>query len=152
MSPQPAASPVFNRTVLLCVGITLLVHIVTYLLNTQLPLQIVALGGSYSQIGWLFTVTTGIAMLLRPQVGGWVACYGARKLMLAGAGVLLLTMSALNVAGTPFMLIMLMAGLGISLALLSTAGSIVVGDESPADRRGGALSAYLSASSVGVGP
>jgi MFS family permease len=65
-------------------------------------------------------------MVLRPQVGGWVDCYGARKLMLAGAGVLLLTMALLNVAATPFMLIALMAGLGIGLALLSTAGSIVV--------------------------
>jgi len=150
MGPQPAASPVFNRTVLICIGITWLVHIVTYLLNTQLPLQIVVLGGSHGQIGWLFAVNTGIAMVLRPQVGGWVDCYGARKLMLAGAGVLLLTMALLNVAVTPFMLIALMAGLGIGLALLSTAGSIVVADESPADRRGEALSLYYVASSVGV--
>src|SRR5262249_59828116 len=113
MGPQPAASPVFNRTVLLCVGITLLVHIVTYLLNTQLPLQIVALGGSYSQIGWLFAVNTGIAMVLRPQVGGWGACYRARKLMLAGPGVLLLTLAAPNRPATPVTLIQLMAGLWI---------------------------------------
>jgi MFS family permease len=150
MGPQPAASPVFNRTILLCVGITWLVHIVTYLLSTQLPLQIVALGGSYGQIGWLFAVNTGIAMVLRPQVGGWVDRYGARKLMLTGAGVLLLTMVGLNVAATPFMLIALMAGLGIGLALLSTAGSIVVAGESPPDRRGEALSLYYVASSVGV--
>src|SRR5262249_58504663 len=89
MGPQPAASPVFNRTVLLCVGITLLVHIVTYLLNTQLPLQIVALGGSYSEIGWLFTVNTRLAMVLRPQVCGWGACYRVRKVLLAGPGTLL---------------------------------------------------------------
>src|SRR5262245_32241029 len=111
MGPQPAASPVFNRTVVLCVGITWLVHIVTYLLNTQLPLQIVALGGSHSQIGWLFAVNTGIAMVLRPQVGGWVDRHGARKLMLGGAGVLLLTMALLNVAATPFTVIVLIAGL-----------------------------------------
>ena len=60
-----------RRTLLFCVAITLLLHVVTYLFNTQLPLQIVALGGRHAQIGWLFAVTTGVAMVLRPQVGGW---------------------------------------------------------------------------------
>src|SRR5436190_22876004 len=98
MDPRPAEPAVFNRTVLLCVVITWLVHVVTYLLNTQLPLQIVALGGTHGQVGWLFAVNTGVAMVLRPQVGGWVDRYGARELMLAGASVLVITMGALNVA------------------------------------------------------
>src|SRR5437870_5112418 len=121
--PEPA---VFTRTVSLCVAITWLVHVVTYLLNTQLPLQIVALGGTHGQIGWLFAANTGVAMVLRPQVGGWVDRYGARALMLAGAGVLVVTMGALNVVATPLALIVLMTGLGIALALTSTTGSIVV--------------------------
>ena len=150
MGPRLAEPAVFSRTLFLCVGITWLVHVVTYLLNTQLPLQIVALGGTHGQIGWLFAVNTGVAMVLRPQVGGWVDRYGARALMLAGAGVLVVTMAALNVVATPFTLIALMAGLGIGLALLSTAGSIVVADESPASRRGEALSLYYVAASVGV--
>ncbi len=149
MGPRPEPA-VFTRTLLLCVAITWLIHVVTYLLNTQLPLQIVALGGSHGQIGWLFAVNTGIAMVLRPQVGGWVDRYGARALMLAGAGVLVVTMGALNVAATPLALIALMAGLGIALALVSTTGSIVVAELSPASRRGEALSLYYVASSVGV--
>ncbi len=149
MGPRPGLA-VFTRTLLLCVAITWLVHVVTYLLNTQLPLQIVALGGTHGQVGWLFAVNTGIAMVLRPQVGGWVDRYGARELMLAGASVLVITMGALNVAGTPFALIALMAGLGIALALVSTTGSIVVAEQSPAGRRGEALSLYYVASSVGV--
>ena len=149
MGPRPGLA-VFTRTLLLCVVITWLVHVVTYLLNTQLPLQIVALGGTHGQVGWLFAVNTGVAMVLRPQVGGWVDRYGARELMLAGASVLVITMGALNVAGTPFALIALMAGLGIALALVSTTGSIVVAEQSPAGRRGEALSLYYVASSVGV--
>ena len=149
MGPRPEPA-VFTRTLLLCVVITWLVHAITYLLNTQLPLQIVALGGAHGQIGWLFAVNTGIAMVLRPQVGGWVDRYGARALMLAGAGVLVVTMGALNVAATPLALIGLMAGLGIALALVSTTGSIVVAELSPASRRGEALSLYYVASSVGV--
>ncbi|HET7342278.1 MAG TPA: MFS transporter [Methylomirabilota bacterium] len=139
-----------SRPVLVCVGITGLLHVVTYLLNTQLPLRIVALGGRHAQIGWLFAMTTGVAMLLRPQVGGWTDRLGARAIMLPGAAVLLATMLGLSLARTPAALIGLMAGLGIANALLSTTGSIVVAAESPAARRGEALSLYYVASSAGV--
>ena len=137
-------------TIRICVAVTALVHVITYLLNTQLPLHLVALGGSHAQIGWLFAITTGAAMLLRPQVGGWTDRYGGRAVMLPGAGILVLTMLALHVAATPLAFIGLMAGLGVANALLSTTGSIVVADESPVDRRGESLALYYVASSVGV--
>jgi MFS family permease len=147
MGPAPA---VFTRTLRVCVGLTFLLHVVTYLLNTQLPLHVVGLGGTHAQIGWLFAMSTGAAMLLRPQVGGWVDRHGARAVMLPGAGLLLLTMLALGAAASPLAVILTMAGLGISSALLSTTGSVVVAAESPAARRGEALSLYYVAASVGV--
>jgi MFS family permease len=149
MDPRPAPA-VFTRTVLVCVGLTFLLHVVTYLLNTQLPLHVVGLGGSHAQIGWLFAMSTGVAMLLRPQVGGWVDRHGARAVMLPGAGVLLVTMLALGVATSPLGLIAAMTGLGVSGALISTTGSVVVAAHSPAARRGEALSLYYVAASVGV--
>jgi MFS family permease len=133
-----------------CVVLTALVHVITYLLNTQLPLHVVALGGSHAQIGWLFAVATGVAMVLRPQVGGWTDRYGGRAVMLPGAGILIVTMLALSLAATPLAFIALMAGLGVANALISTTGSIVVAGESPADRRGESLALYYVASSVGV--
>ena len=149
MDPRPAPA-VFTRTLMVCVGLTFLLHVVTYLLNTQLPLHVVGLGGSHAQIGWLFAMNTGAAMLLRPQVGGWVDRRGARAVMLPGAAVLLLTMLALGAASSPLAVIAAMAGLGISSALISTTGSVVVAAESPAARRGEALSLYYVAASVGV--
>jgi MFS family permease len=149
MDPRPAPA-VFTRTLLVCVGLTFLLHVVTSLLNTQLPLHVVGLGGSHAQIGWLFAMSTGVAMLLRPQVGGWVDRRGSRAVMLPGAGVLLVTMFALGTATSPLAVITEMAGLGISGALISTTGSVVVAAESPAARRGEALSLYYVASSVGV--
>lgn len=137
-------------TIRVCVAVTALVHVITYLLTTQLPLHLVALGGSHAQIGWLFAVTTGVAMVLRPQVGGWTDRYGGRAVMLPGAGILVLTMLALHAAATPLAFIGLMAGLGLANALLSTTGSIVVANESPVDRRGESLALYYVASSVGV--
>jgi MFS family permease len=146
----PPAPPVFTRTILCCVGVTFLLHVVTYLLNTQLPLHVVGLGGSHAQIGWLFALSTGVAMLLRPQVGGWADRYGTRSVMLPGAGVLVVTVLALGAAASPVAVIAAMAGIGISNALLSTTGSVVVAAESPAARRGEALSLYYVAASVGV--
>jgi MFS family permease len=139
-----------RRTLLFCVVITLLLHVVTYLLNTQLPLQILALGGRHAQIGWLFAALTGVAMILRPQVGGWTDRYGGRTVMLPGAATLVATMLALHYATTPTALIALMVGLGVANALLSTTGSIVVANASAPDRRGEALSMYYVASSAGV--
>jgi MFS family permease len=139
-----------RRTLLFCVVITLLLHVVTYLLNTQLPLQILALGGRHAHIGWLFAAITGVAMILRPQVGGWTDRYGGRRVMLPGAVTLVLTMIAFLFARTPGTLIALMVGLGIANALLSTTGSIVVANSSAPERRGEALSMYYVASSAGV--
>jgi MFS family permease len=139
-----------RRTLLFCVVITLLLHVVTYLLNTQLPLQILALGGRHAQIGWLFAATTGVAMILRPQVGGWTDRFGGRAVMLPGAITLVATMLAFFLVTTPGWLIALMVGMGIANALLSTTGSIVVANASAPDRRGEALSMYYVASSAGV--
>ena len=130
--------------------ITFFLHVVTYLLNTQLPLQILALGGRHAQIGWLFAALTGVAMILRPQVGGWTDRYGGRTVMLPGAATLVATMLALHYATTPTGLIALMVGLGVANALISTTGSIVVANASAPDRRGEALSMYYVASSAGV--
>jgi MFS family permease len=139
-----------RRTLLFCVVITLLLHVVTYLLNTQLPLQILALGGRHAQIGWLFAATTGVAMILRPQVGGWTDRFGGRAVMLPGAITLVATMLAFFLVTTPGGLIALMVGMGIANALLSTTGSIVVANASAPNRRGEALSMYYVASSAGV--
>ena len=139
-----------RQTLFLCVAITLLLHVVTYLLNTQLPLQILALGGRHAQIGWLFAAITGVAMILRPQVGGWTDRYGGRAVMVPGAVTLVVTMGAFFFATSPGALIALMVGLGIANALLSTTGSIVVANASAPDRRGEALSMYYVASSAGV--
>jgi MFS family permease len=135
---------------LTCVAITTAMHGVTYLLNTSLPLHVVALGGSLAQVGALFAVTTAISMILRPLVGGVVDRVGPRTIMLPGALVLVATAIALSLAGTPAMLIVLMAGVGLSNGLVSTAGSILVATASPPDRRGEALSIYYVASSAGV--
>lgn len=137
-------------TLLVCVGLTFVLHAGTYLLNTQLPLHLLTLGGSHAHVGWLFGVTTAVGIVLRPQVGGWTDRYGARTVMLPGALALVVTALALSRAASPFAVIALMVGLGIGNALISTTGSIVVANESPAERRGELLSLFYVFSSAGV--
>jgi MFS family permease len=121
-----------------------------YLLNTRLPRHLLRLGGSHAHIGWLFGVTTLVGLVLRPQVGGWTDRHGARAVMLPGALALVLTMVALPLAPSPLAVIMLMAGLGVGAALISTTGSIVVANESAPERRGESLSLFYVFSSAGV--
>ena len=148
MAPEPARSP--RRALLVCVALTFVLHVTTYLLNTQLPLHLLALGGSHAHVGWLFGVTTLVGLVLRPQVGGWTDRYGARAVMVPGVIALVVTTLALTAARRPLVLIVLMAGLGVAGALISTTGSIVVANESPSDRRGESLSLYYVFSSAGV--
>ena len=97
----------------MCVGLTFVLHLSTYLLNTQLPIHLLTLGGSHAHIGWLFGVTTAVGLVLRPQVGGWTDRYGARAVMVPGALALVMTMLALTRADTPFSVIALMAVYGL---------------------------------------
>ncbi len=140
----------YSTSLLVCVALTFALHVGTYLLNTQLPLHLLTLGGSHAHIGWLFGVTTAVGMVLRPQVGGWTDRYGARTVMIPGAVALVVTAVALTRAASPFTVIALMVGLGIGNALISTTGSIVVANESPPDRRGESLSLFYVFSSAGV--
>jgi MFS family permease len=139
-----------GHTLRVCVGLTFVLHLSTYLLNTQLPIHLLTLGGSHAHVGWLFGVTTAVGLVLRPQVGGWTDRYGARAVMVPGAVALVVTTLALTQADTPFSVIALMVGLGIGNALISTTGSIVVANESPAERRGELLSLFYVFSSAGV--
>src|SRR6185503_4230551 len=105
-------APLITPTIAACLAISGGVHVVIYLLNATLPLHVVALGGSKTQVGLLFATSTTVSMILRPLVGGWVDRFGARRVMLPGVGVLLATLVLLPLAAAPAAYVTLMAGLG----------------------------------------
>jgi len=70
---------VFTRTLLACYGITAAIHLASLLLNTLLPFHVVALGGSKTQVGLLFSVMTVVSMFLRPLVGGFSRSFSLRS-------------------------------------------------------------------------
>jgi MFS family permease len=137
-----------------CLAITSLVHVTVYLLSATLPLHMIALGGSTTQVGLLFSMSAGFSMLLRPLVGGWVDRYGFRAVMLPGAIVLVVTLAAMPLVDAPALLVALMAGIGFGNGLISTGAGVLAAQASPAERRGEALSVYYVATSLAfsVGP
>jgi MFS family permease len=141
---------VFTPTLVACYAITLAVHVGSIALSTLLPFRVVALGGSGTQVGLLFSVMTLVSMVLRPTIGAWVDRVGARAVLMPGVAALALTSLGLQVAATPAALIALMVGLGLANGLISTPASVLTAVSTAAAHRGEALGTYYLASSVGI--
>jgi MFS family permease len=141
-------------TLAACLGITAGAHVAVYLLNATLPLHLVALGGSKTQVGLLFSTSGVVSMLLRPLVGGWIDRHGFRPVMLPGAVILVATLLVLPLAATPLAFIVLMGGIGFGNGLISTGAGVLAAQASPPVRRGEALGIYYVATSISfsVGP
>jgi len=139
---------VFTRTLLACYGITAAIHLASLLLNTLLPFHVMALGGSKTQVGLLFSVMTVVSMFLRPLVGGWIDRFGARPVIVPGVGALAITSVAFQLATTPAAVILLMVGIGLSNGLISTSSSVIAARASAPEHRGEALGTYYLASSL----
>lgn len=150
MSRRQGLTPVL----LACYAITAAIHLAAILLNTLLPFHVVALGGSKTQVGLLFSVTTVVSMFLRPIVGGWIDAFGVLPVLLPGVAVLAATSVALHGATTPPAVIVLMAGVGLANGLVSTTASVLAARSGPAACRGEVLGMYYLASSlaIAVGP
>ncbi|HET6368095.1 MAG TPA: MFS transporter, partial [Pseudomonadales bacterium] len=110
----------YTRALLAAIAITIAIHVATYLLQAVLPFHATALGATGTQVGFLFSMNAGVAMFLRPAVGGWVDRYGVRVVLVPGMLVLALTSLAFHAAASPIALIALMAGIGLSNGLVST--------------------------------
>ena len=140
----------YTRALVAALAITIAIHVATYLLQAVLPFHATALGATGTQVGFLFSMNAGVAMFLRPAVGSWVDRYGVRVVLVPGVTVLALTSLAFHVAGTPAALIALMAGIGLSNGLVSTAAGVLAAQATVPARRGEALGVYYVATSLAV--
>ncbi len=127
-----------SRALLACFGITAALHTATVLLNTLLPLHVTALDGTKTQVGLLFSVTSG-----------WVDRHGARRVIGPGAILFFATSLAFHSAATPAAVITLMIGIGVGASLISTPASVHVAEISPAAHRGEALGGVLILTTCG---
>jgi MFS family permease len=149
-----ARSGVFTRALVTCLAVTSAVHAAIYLVNAVLPLHLVALGGSKTQVGLLFSVATVVSMFLRPLVGGWNDRFGFRAVVLPGTVVLAASVLALLLVEAPAAVIALMLGMGLGNGLISTSAGVLASRATAPEHRGEALSIYYvaTASALAIGP
>ena len=147
-------SGVFTRALVTCLAVTSAVHAAIYLVNAVLPLHLVALGGSKTQVGLLFSVATVVSMFLRPLVGGWNDRFGFRAVVLPGTVVLAASVLALLLVEAPAAVIALMLGMGLGNGLISTSAGVLAARATAPEHRGEALSIYYvaTASALAIGP
>src|SRR5437867_1109884 len=148
--PFARSSSVLTPTLLACYAMSGVIHLASISLNTLLPFHVVALGGSRTQVGLLFSATTVVSMALRPAVGGWIDRFGARWVILPGIAVLAVASLALHVPVTPEAVIAVMVGTGIGNGLVSMTASVLTVRASGVAHRGEALSLYYLASSLAI--
>jgi len=150
MRPFFGSAAAFAPTLLICYAISFVVHIGGVSLSTLLPFHVLDLGGSRTQVGLLFSVSTIVSMVLRPTVGAWVDRFGARRVMAPGVIALVVTSVAFHVVSAPEALIVLMIGIGLSNGLISTPASVVTATTGPAAQRSETLGNYYLASSLAI--
>jgi MFS family permease len=131
------------------VGISVASHLAVYGLTPVLSLHLVALGGTSTQVGVLFSVFSLVAVALRPLAGAWIDRQGVRRALLPGAALMVLASLGLQVATGPAALIWVMAVFGVGYGLATMAAAVLAAS-APAEQRGRALSVYYLAAPVSM--
>jgi len=131
------------------VGISVASHLAVYGLMPMLSLHLVALGGTSTDVGLLFSVFSLVAVVLRPVAGAWIDRQGVRRALLPGAALLVLGSLGLQVATSPPVLIWMMAGFGVGYGLATMAAAVLAAS-APAEQRGRALGVYYMAAPVSM--
>ncbi len=126
------------------VGISVASHLAVYGLTPVLSLHLVALGGTSTQVGLLFSMFSLVAVVLRPAAGAWIDRQGVRRALLPGAALMVMSSLGLQVATGPPVLIGVMAGFGVGYGLATMAAAVLAAS-APPERRGRALSVYYLA-------
>ena len=131
------------------VAISVASHLAVYGLTPVLSLHLVALGGTSTQVGLLFSVSSLVAVALRPMAGAWIDRQGVRQALLPGAALVVTASLGLQLAAVPSALIALMAVFGVGYGLITMAAAVLAAS-APAEQRGRALSVYYLAAPVSM--
>jgi MFS family permease len=131
------------------VGISAAAHLAVYGLTPVLSLHVVALGGTSTQVGVLFSVFSLVAVVLRPAAGVWIDRQGVRQALLPGATLMVLASLALQLAARPPVIIGVIAVFGVGYGLTTMAAAVLAAS-APPERRGQALGVYYLAAPVSM--
>ena len=125
-----------------------------YFLLVTLPIYILQLGGTKSQMGLVIGVFTISSVVLRPFMGREVDKRGRKNMLLAGSLVVLISMLLYNHVTSVTALLLLRVFHGFGWGAATTAASTLIADIAPPSRRGEAMGIFgISANAaMAVGP
>lgn len=141
-SPPGAKAPLFTRSFVLVCLATLTAFVSFYFLLATLPLYIVEIGGTESQVGFIIGVFGSSALLLRPLVGREADVWGRRRLILGGCVVLLVSSLLYSLTDSMAGLLAVRILHGAGWAAFGTASAALVADVIPPQRRGEGMGYY----------
>lgn len=125
-----------------------------YLLLPVIPLYVVHLGGSPSDVGIALGIFPIASILARPFVGVYADVRGRKLFMIVGGAIFVI--SALLYSFTVTLLVLFSIRLvhGLGMASFTTSSSAYIADIIPSHRRGEAMSHFASANNLAlvVGP
>jgi MFS family permease len=124
-------------------------HLGVYALTPVLSLHLVALGGTSTEVGLVFSVFSLVAVGLRPAAGVWIDRRGVRRALFPGVALTALCSLGFQAARGPLGFIALMAGFGVGYGLTTMAAAVLAAS-APPEQRGRALSVYYLAAPVSM--
>lgn len=140
----------FTRNFVLTTLSTFTLFTSFYFLLVTLPLYILELKGTESEIGLIIGVFTISAVLLRPHLGREVDRRGRKTILIAGLLAFLFAMLLYNYTTSVASLLLLRVFHGIGWGAATTAAITLIADISPIRRRGEAMGIYGMAANVAM--
>jgi len=146
--------PLFSRNFILICLASFASFSSFYFLLATLPVYVIQLGGSESEVGLIIGVFSASAVVLRLFIGGLSDIHGAKLFILIGTALLSVCSGLYALAATTFALLLIRVFHGAAWASFGTAASALVADIVPKTRRGEAMGYYGMASNLAmaIGP
>lgn len=121
-----------------------------HILIPILPLYIVSVGGTESQIGLIVGILTVTSVSVRPWIGRQADRRGKKLILMWGTLGFMISAVFYNLAASVILLLILRLFHGVAWAGTSTGSTAMVADIAPLSRRGEAIGWYGTASNVAM--
>ena len=136
---SPTADRLLTRNFVLVCLASLTHNTSFHVLLAALPLYVLQMGGHETEVGMLMAIAAGAALLMRPFSGWAVGAMGRKKTMLLGTAAFAIASTAYAFAGSLFTLLAFRILHGLGIGTFSTGAPTLIGDQTPATRRGEAM-------------
>lgn len=148
--PAPPAGKLFTRNFLLVWAAAFFAFNSFHMLLPVLPLYVIKIGGTESQIGLLMGVLTVTSVTVRPWIGRESDRRGKQLILVWGTLALVVSAFSYAMAVTVVFLMLLRLFHGAAWAAVTTPSSALVADLAPPERRAEAMGWFGTGSSLAM--